>query len=87
MLTLFRLPKSYRRRVSSSSDEARETYSQDEVLHCYFNLDPFIVRERRPDKMRLSDRILVRGQDNLGFLVVDMQSTKKKDKAREGSIA
>lgn len=36
--------------------------------------------------VRLCDSVLIGSQDNLRLLVVDVQSTKNKNKTREGSV-
>lgn len=37
--------------------------------------------------VRLCDSVLIRSQDNLRLFVVDVQSTKDKNKTRKGSVA
>lgn len=36
--------------------------------------------------VRLCDSVLIRSQDNLRLFVVDVQSTKDKNKTRKGSV-
>lgn len=36
--------------------------------------------------VRLCDSVLIRPQDNLRLFVVDVQSTKDKNKTRKGSV-
>ena len=52
---------------------------QDEVLELHFHLDPLLVRQRRPDVMRLGDGGLVRLQHHLGPVIVDVQGTQNED--------
>ena len=57
--------------------------SEDQVLELDLNLDPLLVRERRPDVMRLRHCRLVRLQDDLRPVVVDVQCSQYEDETRE----
>mmetsp|Transcript_39065 Transcript_39065/g.93686 ORF Transcript_39065/g.93686 Transcript_39065/m.93686 type:complete len:373 (-) Transcript_39065:1226-2344(-) len=59
---------------------------QDEVLQAHLHLDPLLVRERRPDVVRLRDRRLVRAQDDLAALRVHVQRPQDEHQAREGRV-
>lgn len=54
-----------------------DTYGQNEFLHSDFDLDPILVAEGWPNEMGFGDCVLIRVQDDLGLLVVDVKSTKK----------
>lgn len=51
-------------------------------MHLY--LDPLLVCERGPDVMGLSDGRLVRFQDHLGAVVVDVERSEDQDESGEG---
>lgn len=57
---------------------------QDEILELNLHFDPLLVGERRPDVMRLGDGCLVRFQDHLGTVIVDVQSPEDQDEPGEG---
>lgn len=57
---------------------------QDEILELNLHLDPLLVSERWPDVMRLGDCCLVRFQDHLGTVIVDVQSSEDQDEPGEG---
>ena len=63
-----------------------ETHGKNQILHREFHLDPFFIRQSWPDKVGLSDSILVGVKDDFRFLIVDMQPTQKENDARERSI-
>jgi hypothetical protein len=63
------------------------TYSQNQVLHGEFDLDPFFIRQSRPNKVGLGGGAFVRVKDDFRLLVIDMQTTEEKNNARERSIA
>jgi len=48
---------------------------------------PLLVGQSGPDVVRLSDDTLVRGQDNLGALRVQVQSSQDQNKPTEASEA
>ena len=45
---------------------------EDEVLHRQLDLDSLLIRQRRPDEVRLGDGVLVGMQDDLRLSVVDV---------------
>ena len=49
---------------------------EDEVLHRHLDLDPLLIRQRRPDEVWLGDGVLVGVQDDLGLFIVDVQTTE-----------
>ena len=77
MLTLLRLPKSldWKREMSRKKCMSNFTHSQNEIFHGNLNLDPFVICQSWPHKMRLRYRGLVGVKDDLRLLVVDVQST------------
>lgn len=89
ILTLFRLPKSYMSSEYQAPGAIQSciTHGENQILHREFYLNPFFVRQRRPDKVRLGDGILVGVKDNFRLFIVDMQPTEKENDTREGSIA
>ena len=52
------------------------TYRKDKILQCDFHLDPLLVAQGWPYEVGLRDGILVRAQDDLRLLLVDVQPTK-----------
>ena len=62
-------------------------YSQNQVLHREFDLDPFFIRQTRPNEVGFGYSVFVRVKDDFRLLVVDMQTTEEKNHARERSIA
>mmetsp|Transcript_51851 Transcript_51851/g.121766 ORF Transcript_51851/g.121766 Transcript_51851/m.121766 type:complete len:1251 (+) Transcript_51851:175-3927(+) len=60
---------------------------QDEVLERHLHAAPLVVRERRPDVVGLRDGRLVRLEDHLGAVVVDVERAEDEDEAREGRVA
>ena len=66
---------------------AETTYSENEILEGDFDFDPLFIVQRRPHKVRFGDGVLVRAQDDLRLLIVDMKSTKEKDETRECRVA
>jgi hypothetical protein len=80
MLTLFRFPKSCKTHEYHISVEYALTYGKNQFLHSDLDLDPLLVRQRRPDEVRLSDCVLIRVKDDLGLLIVDVQTTQEEDK-------
>ena len=59
---------------------------QDEILQGHLDLDPLVVREAGPDVVRLGDGRLVRLQDDLGPVVVDVQRAQDEDETGEGGV-
>lgn len=57
---------------------------QDEIFELNLHLDPLLVSERGPNVMRLGDGCLVWFQDDLGTVIVDMQSSEDQDEPGEG---
>lgn len=57
--------------------------SQDQVLKLHFNLHPLLIRQGRPDMMGFGNRRLVRLQDDLGSVVVNMKGSQDQDKPGE----
>lgn len=57
---------------------------QNEIFELHLHLDPFFVGERGPDVMRLGDGGLVRLQDHLGAVIVDVQRSEDQDESGEG---
>lgn len=57
---------------------------QDEIFELNLHLDPLLVSERGPNMMWLCDGCLVRFQDHLGTVIVDVQSSEDQDQPREG---
>ena len=51
---------------------------QNEILQSHFDLDPVVIAQRRPHEVGLGDGRLVRPQDDLCFLVIDVQTTKQE---------
>lgn len=49
---------------------------QDEIFELHFHLDPLLVSECGPDVMGLSDSRLVRFQDHLGAVIVDVEGSE-----------
>jgi hypothetical protein len=72
---------------TTRSIESCITYGENQILHRELYLNPFFVRQTRPDKVGLGDGILVGVKDNFRLFIVDMQPTEKQNDAREGSIA
>ncbi len=64
-----------------------KTHRQDQILQCNLNLNPLLVGQGRPDEVRLSDSVLVRTQNDLGLLIVDVQTTKEQNETRERRVA
>lgn len=58
--------------------------SQDQILELDFHLDPLLVCERGPDVMGLRDGGLVRLQQDLSSLRVDVQGTEDEDQTGKG---
>ena len=50
---------------------------QDEVFEGNLDLNPLLVGQRRPHEVGLGNCVLVRTQNDLGLLVVDVQTTKE----------
>lgn len=50
----------------------------------HFHLDPLLVSECGPDVMGLSDGRLVRFQDHLGAVIVDVERSEDQDESGEG---
>jgi hypothetical protein len=71
MLTLLRLPKSYKD-VRGGTPINRGTYGENKIFQSNFNLNPVVVGQCWPDKVRLCDRILIRSEDNFRFLIIDV---------------
>lgn len=61
-------------------------HRKDEIFQSQFNLDPLVVRQRRPNEVRFCDSRLVWTKDDLGLFVVDMQTTNQKDETREAGV-
>lgn len=49
---------------------------QDEIFELHFHLDPLLISKCGPDVMGLSDSRLVRFQDHLGAVIVDMEGSE-----------
>lgn len=59
---------------------------QNQISQCNFHLHPLIIIEVWPDMVRLCDNCLVRLQQHLCFLIIDMESTQNEDESRKCSI-
>eukprot|EP00958_Prasinococcus_capsulatus_P015981 scaffold1754_cov355-Prasinococcus_capsulatus_cf.AAC.3 len=60
--------------------------AKDEILECYFHLDPLLVRQVGPNMVRLCDDRLVRLQQHLALVVVYVQSAQDQYQPREGRV-
>ena len=56
---------------------------KDQILELDLNLDPFLVGQGRPDVMRLRDGRLVRLEDHLSPVVVDVHRAQDQNKPTE----
>lgn len=56
---------------------------QNEIFELHFHLDPLLVSERGPDVMGLCDSCLVRFQDHLGTVIVDVERSEDQDESGE----
>ena len=61
-------------------------YSQNQILHREFDLNPFFIRQTRPNKVGFGYGVFVRVKDDFRLLVIDVQTTEEKNHARERSI-
>ncbi len=68
-------------------NEVCKTHGENQILHREFDLNPFFIRQCRPDEVGFGGSIFVRVKDDFRLFVVDMQPTQKKNDARERSIA
>lgn len=57
---------------------------QNEIFELHFHLDPLLVSERGPDMMGFSDCCLVRFQDHLGTVIVNVERSEDQDESGEG---
>lgn len=58
--------------------------SKNEIFELDLHLDPLLIGERRPDVMGLGDGGLVRFQDHLGSVIVDMERSEDQNESGEG---
>mmetsp|Transcript_31891 Transcript_31891/g.87333 ORF Transcript_31891/g.87333 Transcript_31891/m.87333 type:complete len:766 (-) Transcript_31891:1916-4213(-) len=59
---------------------------EDQVLELHLDGDPVLVGHRGPDVVRLRDRVLVRAQDELAALLVDMEGAQDEQQPRKGRV-
>ena len=59
---------------------------EDEISQLHFNLDPVFVRQGGPNMVLLGNDCLVRSEQQLGLVLIDMQCTQDKDQSRKCSV-
>jgi hypothetical protein len=59
---------------------------ENEILERNLDLHPVLVAKRRPNVVGLGDGRLVRSENDLGLLVVDVEGSEDKDESREGGV-
>ena len=59
---------------------------QDQITQLHFNLNPVVIGERGPDVVLLRDDGLVGAQEQLGLVLVDVQSSQDQDQTRECGV-
>ena len=60
---------------------------ENQVLQGHFNSDPLLVRQRRPDVMRLGYYRFIWSQNDFDSVLRDVQRSQYQDKSREGRVA
>lgn len=60
--------------------------SKDQILELDFNLDPFFIRQGRPDVVRFGDGRLVGLENHLGPIIVDMHCTQDQNQTTERCV-